>query len=82
MRRVDVAGLALKHGTRLGLAGADHPTGTKGEELKAGFRAAGRASGASVDLRAQVRDERDAKASGCPLEVVAPIDRPRHRKRM
>ena len=51
MRRVDVAGLALKHGTRLGFAGADHPTGIKGEELKAGFRATGRASGLIIDLR-------------------------------
>ena len=49
------------------------PTGTKGEELKAGFRAAGRASGLSVDLRVQCRYERDAEASGFPLEVVAPI---------
>jgi hypothetical protein len=42
---------------------ADFGARTEGEELEAGFRAAGRASGLIVDLRVRVRGERDAKAS-------------------
>ena len=42
---------------------ADFGAKTESEELKAGFRAADRASGLIVNLRVRVRGERDAKAS-------------------
>jgi hypothetical protein len=52
---------------------ADFGARTEGEELKAGFRAAGRAPGLILDLRIRVRGERDDLACRVKTESNAPL---------